>query len=110
VRRPAFDGRGAYRDVDDTGFEVDRTGSINTFAGNRFEFTDSTDLLRQIAGSFAYSDCCLRKTANWFAGVETSDTAAFDYAARAYAPAAEQEVIAAIREFVLSEHFRYRAQ
>ena len=103
-----FDGRGAYTDVDRSGFPVDSTGAITTFEGSTFDFEDSADLMEQLAKTPQYSECFVRNVAGWLVGLSNDDPAVLDYVARAHEPGDDEQVLAAIRKFVNSDHFRYR--
>lgn len=105
-----FDERGAYIDTDPNGFPVDSSGSITTFSGLPLEFDDSADLMERIAKMPAFSECFVRNAVGWLVGLGNADPAVLDYVARGHEPGDDEEVLAAIRRFVSSDHFRFRKQ
>jgi hypothetical protein len=105
-----FDGRGAHTDVDRSGFPVDSSGAVTTFEGSTFDFEDGADLMEQLAKTPQYSECFVRNAAGWLVGLSKDDPAVLDYVARAHESGDDEQVLAVIRTFVNSDHFRFRKQ
>jgi hypothetical protein len=103
-----FDERGAFIEIDPSGFAVDSSGELTTFFGSRFEFEDSADLMDQLSKTPQYSECFVRNAVGWLVGLGNGDPAVLDYVARGHDPGDDEQVLAAIRTFVNSDHFRYR--
>ena len=102
-----FDSVGAYRE-EENGFAIDSSGSLSTFDGAAFEFDDSAELVEQIGRHPAFNDCFVRTAVSEFVALSTSDSAVSDYVARAHRPGDDEEVLEVIRDFVASDHFRFR--
>jgi hypothetical protein len=105
-----FDQRGAYIEVDPNGFAVDSSAAVTTLGGLTFEFDDSAELMEQLSKRPEYSECFVRNAAGWLVGLQNDDPAVLDYVARAHERGDDEQVLAAIRAFVNSDHFRFRQQ
>jgi hypothetical protein len=103
-----FDERGAFIEIDPTGFAVDSSGELTTFFGSSFEFEDSADLMDQLSKTPEYSECFVRNAVGWLVGVANGDPAVLDYAARGHERGDDEQVLEVIRRFIHSDHFRYR--
>jgi hypothetical protein len=103
-----FDGRGGYVTMDD-GLPIDGSGRVMTFNGLEFEFADGADLMRQIAATSAYAACFVRNASGWLVTAGVDDPALLDYVARARVSGSDGEALGVIREFVASDHFRFRS-
>jgi hypothetical protein len=104
-----FDRTGAYRETE-RGLSIDTSGSVNSFDGLKLEFTDSADLVEQLAQQRRLAECFAGTAVGWFVGFPvTTPGTPNDYIARVF-PADEQpQLLSVLRTFVGSFQFRFRS-
>jgi hypothetical protein len=104
-----FDAVGAHRELDN-GYPIDTAGSVTIASARTFEFTDSAELVEQMGSEPAFTDCLVSTAVAELVGLSAHDSAVQDYVARAHVSGDGAQLLDVLREFIVSEHFRFRRE
>ena len=104
-----FDQTGAYRETED-GLPIDTAGSTD-IAGAHLEYTDSADMVEQLASHGRFSECFIGTALGWFVGFPlTTPDQSNDYILRTFATDEPNELRDVLSTFVNSYQFRFRSK
>lgn len=102
-----FDGYGRYVELEN-GVPIDSAGSVSTFEGESFTFTDSAELAEQLAVNPKFVECFNRHVLVSVAGAPLMDAAATDYVARIVSDGSVPSMIETVLAWVESDYFVMR--
>jgi hypothetical protein len=103
-----FDQTGAYRETEQ-GLPIDTSGSTS-YTGFDLQYTDSADLVEQLAVNGSFSDCLIGTAVGWFVGFPVIvGNPSYEYIARAFPADQPHELSAVLKTFVESYQFRFRS-